>query len=131
MVCLDSDILVGFLRKDENAVAFLEDLEKRGEVLNTTIINVCELFEGANLFHQKEEAEKSVEQLVNRINVLYLSKQSAQLFGKITSELNKKGTKLEDFDVLIAAIALENNEAFVTRNLKHFNRIEKLKVIEW
>jgi predicted nucleic acid-binding protein len=45
--------------------------------------------------------------------------------------LEKSGTRLDDFDLTIASCELAHNLTLVTNNLKHFSRIEGLKITNW
>lgn len=56
---------------------------------------------------------------------------SAEIFGSYKSKLEKLGTFLDDFDLIIASCALANNMTLVTNNVRHFERIEGLKLTNW
>ncbi|MBI2446076.1 type II toxin-antitoxin system VapC family toxin [Candidatus Micrarchaeota archaeon] len=131
MVCLDTDLLIGFMRRKPDAVAFLQQLEKSGEPLMTTIISACELFEGAFSVDDSPHAQDEVMAVLDRLTVLPLGLDSSRQFGFLSSSLAGSGKMLEDFDVLIAAIALEHGQTLVTRNRKHFDRIPGLKIKTW
>jgi hypothetical protein len=45
--------------------------------------------------------------------------------------LNNSGTRLDDFDLIIASCALAHNLTLVTNSLNHFSRIEGLKITNW
>jgi len=47
------------------------------------------------------------------------------------AELERKGERLSDPDLMIAAIGLSRSLVVVTGNIKHFGRIEKLNVENW
>ncbi len=47
------------------------------------------------------------------------------------TDLRKKGTPVDDIDLLIAGIAIENNMMVITNNMSHFERIEGLEVENW
>ncbi len=49
----------------------------------------------------------------------------------IYQNLRADGMLLEDADIFIAAIAVAHDAALVTRNLKHFERIEGLRIENW
>ena len=51
-------------------------------------------------------------------------------FGRMKAELEIKGERLDDFDLLIAATASVNGFILVTRNTKHFKRIKGLKIAD-
>ena len=56
---------------------------------------------------------------------------SADYYGKIRSELEKKGTIIGPYDLQIASIALANDLILVTHNTKEFQRIQELKLADW
>ena len=47
------------------------------------------------------------------------------------SLLRKKGTAVDDIDLLIAGIAIANKMTLVTGNENHFKKIPSLKVENW
>jgi predicted nucleic acid-binding protein len=49
----------------------------------------------------------------------------------IKAQLEKAGSPLDDFDLIIASCALSNNLMLVTNNVRHFQRIEGLKLTNW
>ena len=52
-------------------------------------------------------------------------------FGMIKATLERKGTRIEDFDAAIAAHALCSKDVLVTADAKHMPRIRGLKVEDW
>ncbi len=56
---------------------------------------------------------------------------AVETFCKEKLRLEKVGTPIEDFDLLIGATAKEYGFTVVTHNVKHFNRIEGLSVEDW
>jgi len=55
----------------------------------------------------------------------------SQRFGTIKSMLERRGERIEDFDVAIAAHALANGAVLVTANLGHMARVPGLTVEDW
>ena len=43
--------------------------------------------------------------------------------------LSSKGEMVDALDVMIASIAIVNNESILTMNKKHFERIKELKLV--
>lgn len=131
MVCLDSDILVSFLRRQPEALAVMARLESESGRLSTTIVTVCELFEGAAAASDPARARSILEILLARMDLLDLDIDSAHRFGQLRFSLRRQSLLLEDMDLLIASIALAHNQPLVTRNQKHFDRVPGLKVQTW
>jgi predicted nucleic acid-binding protein len=49
----------------------------------------------------------------------------------LKTDLEKAGTPLDDFDLILAACALAHDLVLVTNNVKHFQRIQGLKFENW
>ena len=130
MYCLDTDFLVGLLRKDESATAFAKKLGESGEGVSVTPIAVAELFTGAYLSEHPENVEL-VQDLIANLDLLAFDATAAQVAGQTIAALQKQGQPIGDFDTLIAAVAMRHNKTLVTRNVKHFQRVPNLKVVEW
>lgn len=52
-------------------------------------------------------------------------------YGRIKAMLERRGTRIEDFDVAIAAHALACDATLVTANLEHMARVPGLHVEDW
>ena len=130
MKLLDSTFLIDFLRKNENIQEKLEELLL--EPLYTTRINVFETLVGIYAIKAENDREKKLEDanmLFNRLKILELKEDSTIKGSQICGELIRKGMVIESGDCLIAGIALSNGiSAIITRNTKHFENIEGLKV---
>jgi tRNA(fMet)-specific endonuclease VapC len=55
----------------------------------------------------------------------------SQAFGRIKALLERRGTRIEDFDAAIAAHALSLEATLVTANLDHMIRVPGLRVEDW
>ena len=51
--------------------------------------------------------------------------------ASIRSTLNKKGTPIGSYDILIAGVAIQNELILVTANTKEFKRIPELIIEDW
>lgn len=63
-----------------------------------------------------------------QIKILPFDVKTAELYGRISSELEKKGQPLAHPDLQIAAIALQHSLELVTGNIKHFGRVPDLQI---
>jgi tRNA(fMet)-specific endonuclease VapC len=55
----------------------------------------------------------------------------SQAFGHIKARLERRGTRIEDFDAAIAAHALSLKATLVTANLDHMIRVPGLRLEDW
>ncbi|MFB6180641.1 MAG: type II toxin-antitoxin system VapC family toxin [Candidatus Nanohalobium sp.] len=126
---VDTDMLIDYLRGKERGTKLLEHYKPERSV-ETTGINVFELYHGA---YKSENSTKQVSNLkgfLNRIRVHETSEDSMELAGKIAAELETEGEKIGAKDVLISGIALLENQPVLTYNKKHFKKVEELELLE-
>ncbi|MGA2973286.1 MAG: type II toxin-antitoxin system VapC family toxin [Candidatus Bathyarchaeia archaeon] len=131
MVCIDTSFLIALLRRDPNAEAKLESFVEDGERITTTPICACELFAGAYKAKKRDLEIRRVKEFLSRMELLEFSTQACERFGRVRSELESTGTPIGDFDIMIAAIALAHNQAVLTNDVEHFQRIPGLTVETW
>ena len=90
-----------------------------------------ELYYGAYKSKKFSSNIAKIRKIENAFEIIPTGKESAENFGMLKASLEKSGTRLDDFDLIIASCALAHNLTLVTNNLKHFSRIEGLKVANW
>lgn len=127
-ICLDTDVLIDFLRGKRKIVEAIKTLEEEHELL-TTSINIFELYYGAYRTG-KDKNVRAVDELTGRLEILKLTERSAKISGKILAELESEGKVMDFRDILIAGIVMENDVTLFTRNKKHFQRVKGLKLFE-
>jgi len=126
MIVADTDVLIDFLSgKGPGADRVASELEKGG--LYTTVINRFELLSGSRSGKQSEK----VRQLLAALKVLDLDSPAADRGAEIRHELEMKGQGIGMADSLIAGIVVENRGVLLTRNEKHYNRVDELKLAHW
>ena len=60
-----------------------------------------------------------------------VSRTVVETFALLRVQLEREGQRLDDFDILIAATALNLGYTLVTDNVRHFERIPGLRVENW
>lgn len=122
---IDTDVLIDNLRSKSRLE---EEIIEAGAV--TSIINVGELVYGSFKSANPRKALDLVENLLIDLNIeiINLEKEIIYVFGKLKADLEKRGLRLDDFDLLIASTAKVNNLTLVTGNKKHFQRIPNLEI---
>ncbi len=128
MVCLDTDVIVHFLRKNKEAVELINKIVATKEKIKITSINEFELWRGIYGFKGVSK-EKSLQQFLSGVHKLPLESNSSKKAAEIFEALQSKGEMVDTLDVIIAAIAISNNESILTLNKKQFERIPGLKII--
>jgi len=128
-VVIDTDILIDLLRNVKKALEFIGNMERKGYVLSTTIINAFELYHGA--YRSKKQAENlaSTKKLLERLIILKMSLKSAENAGRIYAELEMKGQPIGLRDAMVGAIALTRGYTLATRNVEHLRKISGLTLI--
>lgn len=125
---IETSAIVNFLRGKKGAIETIKKLE--GE-LTSSFVCLAELYEGVYRVKGARKAEKGVLMFFSGLSEVFgLDSEIAQKFGQIRSGLRRKGKRIEDLDILIAATCLAYGLELVTYNPKHFARIEKLKIFD-
>lgn len=127
MHVFDTNFLIRFLKGDKEAK---HKLEQYNEPIATTAVNAFELLYGYHLIKDNKAVENALG-LLNSISTLPFDLEASAIAANIAAELSSKGKMLEHMDILVGAIALKHGATLVTRNVKHFSRMQKLKVEKW
>ncbi len=129
MYLLDTDILIYSLKGNEAVISHLR--RHSNDPIKTTVISLMELYYGAHKSQHKTGNLSKVKAIAQSIEIISPGPETAEIFGLLKSDLELSGNRLDDFDLIIAAVALSHNLTLVTNNIKHFNRIEDLKCENW
>lgn len=121
---LDTMVIIDFLRGHSGRSELLTGLASRDNMLGCCCINVSEVYAG-----MKEKERMRTEELINSLKYFMVGMDTARLAGIYQGYYAKKGITLSTSDVIIAAVAIENNLILVTDNKRHFPMPE-LKVLE-
>lgn len=72
-----------------------------------------------------------IEELCSVVTILPFDLSAAKHAALVRVKLEKKGTPIGPYDVLIAGITLANQGILVTNNTKEFSRVTGLKLDNW
>lgn len=101
------------------ATRYLE--QQRQVEFSISVITSLEFLEG---FDQTNDGQR----FLAPFSSLPVNPEIARIGSRIRRDLRKRGEMIGDFDILIAATAIEATVSIVTDNVNHFNRIEGLTV---
>jgi len=127
---LDTNICSYIIRnKPQSIKKKLQEVEQNHTVALSSIV-VSELLYGAT----KKDSPKLmriVSAFIDNFIIYDYSKISAQSYGNIRTDLEKKGKIIGANDLLIASHALSLGAILVTNNTREFKRVEKLVLEDW
>lgn len=58
-------------------------------------------------------------------------RKEAEVSAQIRAKLERQGKTIGPYDIQIAGCALANNVTLVTHNIKEFERVESLQIVDW
>lgn len=129
MYLLDTDILIYSL-KGHGVVC--ENLRAhRVDPLAVSVVSLLELYYGAHKSRNVESNLAKVRSIEAAFQVIPLAPESAATFGSLRAGMEAKGLRLDDFDLCLAATSLAHNLVLVTNNVRHFRRVEGLRLENW
>jgi len=123
---IDTDWVIDFLKGKEEVKKKISSLYEKG--LAISVISLSELYEGIYGSENKESHLESLENFLKGVFILEINEEIAKIFGKERANLRKTGKLIDNFDLMIASTCLYYNLNLLTNNIKHFERIENLKI---
>jgi len=97
--------------------------------LSLSIVTYGEIYEGIYFGTNRRLNEAGFEAFLRWVDELPLTTGIMQRFARIRGELRRSGQILDALDLLIAATALEHDLTVVSRNIRHFGRIPRLRIL--
>lgn len=128
MYLVDTDWLIDVMTGVAAAQSILTELSD--DLLAISIVTLGELFKGVHRSPNPASHMQSLKGFLDGYQVLNLSEPVMERFGKLRAELRRQGRLIPDFDLLIAATAIEHDRTLLTRNMRHFGRILGLKLYQ-
>ena len=80
---------------------------------------------------QKRELGRRLVTLLAALARAEWSDEVSRSFGDLKADLERRGERVDDFDLAIAAHGIAHDATVVTRNMRHFVRIPSLRVEDW
>ena len=90
-----------------------------------------ELYYGAYKSREATSNLAKIRTLESSLDILPVGVECVEAFALLKANLEKVGSPLDDFDLIIASCAIAHNLVLVTNNAKHFKRIAGLAQTNW
>lgn len=99
--------------------------------VGTSTITLFELTTGVLKSQNPQRAQAALDLMMEDLTIFDLTPESAKEAARIRTDLERSGTPIGPYDLLIAGIALSNGLTLITNNTREFERIEGLRVEKW
>ena len=133
MICLDTNAVIAVLNHPTSPVrARIDAAIGLGRPLTISSVVLFELRYGAAKSARPERnAQRIIDFLSGPIEVLPFTPADAEEAGDVRAELERAGTPIGPYDILIAAQARQRDALLVTANGREFARVPRLKLEDW
>jgi tRNA(fMet)-specific endonuclease VapC len=133
MICLDTNPIITLLNKPgSRPEAQLRAALKAGNPVAISSLVLFELWHGAaKSVRTERNIDRIKDFLTAPIQVLPFDAEDAREAGDIRAALERSGTPIGPYDVLIAAQARRRGATLVTANKREFARVPGLKTEDW
>ena len=135
-IILDSSIIIAAERRGHNVLQILEQVQaSQGKIeIALSVVTVAELMHGA--YRAKTPVQQHarlafIDWLCRDVPVYPVTLAVARLAGRIGGQQGAKGIQLTFDDLLIGATALHLDYAVATLNVRHFQQIPGLTVVQF
>jgi len=130
---LDTNAVIALLKNNPPAVRkrFRKAVAQRSTIGVSSVV-LFELWYGvARSVHQRENAERLQAFMSGDINVVPFGEEDAALAGALRATLERAGTPIGAYDLLIAAQAIRTAATLVTGNVSEFGRVRGISSQNW
>ena len=128
MILLDTNVCVGILHSDPKVASHLAE---SNDLIAVPGMVEGELYYGIEKSARKSENKVATEDFLEGVEIIYSNHEVMAKFGELKGTLERQGTRIDDADLIIAATALCRNAVLATGNVKHFERIDGLRIENW
>ncbi|MGB5911210.1 MAG: type II toxin-antitoxin system VapC family toxin [Promethearchaeia archaeon] len=135
MIILDTSTCIDYLKGNKQLKKVLFEQEN---LIHITSITIYEVGIGLERTRRRiseqryKELYKSWMEFISGMEVFPLGFKEAEKAAEIYDLLESKGQIIDDNDVLIIGIMLSNGiNKIITKNVKHFEKIEDIKIINY
>lgn len=132
MILLDANIAIALTNVDHRAGERFRSALAAGETIALSVIALFELRYGADKSSRPEHNHARIDALLaGPIGVETFTVDDAAVAGRVRADLERQGTPIGPYDLLIAGQALRLDATIATNNVGEFSRVEGLMIDDW
>ena len=128
MILLDTDICIELLRGN---IKILPHMQRNSGDISVSFITAGELYYGVFNSSDPKSNLTLVRAFLETLPVIQSDNGIMEKFGELKAKLRAKGQMLPDADIIIASTCLEKCSKLITGNIRHYSRIESIKLEAW
>ena len=129
-VLIDTDILSYYLKGIPEVVRRLEEHELTSGAVFVSRITVVEVLAGLRAKNATKQ-EIRFRDFLSKRKVLELDERTGEISANMLAFLYQNGNHSGSYDVLIAATAVANNMTLCTNNLKDYQHLPGINLVNW
>jgi tRNA(fMet)-specific endonuclease VapC len=130
MYLLDTNVCIGLLRGKTPLLLQRINTKRPADIYLCSVV-LAELRYGAEMGKQAAHEHAKIHTFAQLYLSLSFTDFAAERFGIFRAYLDKLGTPIGPYDLMIASIALVNGLSLVTNNSKEFSRVPGLVLEDW
>ena len=123
---VDTDCVIDHFNRVRTASERIKKATEEG--LGLSVISLAELSEGIFFSRDPIASDAQVQEFLAGVTLIGINKDTCQIFGRLRGTLRPKGKLIPDFDLMIAATAIEHNLTLLSNNRRHFDNIPGLRM---
>ncbi len=127
---LDTDICIYLIKKRPRKVLEQFKSHSPGDVAISTI-TIFELEYGVAKSNYKQKSQNALTRFLSPLDIIDMDRAAASEAAVIRADLDKNGTPIGAYDLLIAGLAKAQQMTLVTNNTREFSRVKDLNIENW
>lgn len=108
----------------------IRDRILQGDRFGTCVPALCELEAGIQQTRDPHAARQNLHVLMKQVRLWPLSPATSQLYGKLYSQLKKRGRALSQVDIMLAALAIQLEAILLTTD-RDFEGVPEIQSENW
>lgn len=125
---LDTNICIYYIKGRYNLKEKFKSIDSDSIFISE--ITLAELKFGIANSQTPKENTNALSKFLSGVQILPIF-DSLDIYANEKARLRQMGKPVDDFDLLIGASAIANDLILVTNNIKHFERLARIKLEDW
>lgn len=125
---VDTDVVIDIMQQNRDALRVVAALEEHGTPLSVSVVTLYELFHSLERVRDSNHRRQQIESVLHQLPAREATAAVMKKAGRIDGALAADGRAIGMGDTIIAATGLVHEEAVLTRNVDHFDRIDGLQI---